>query len=103
MISCRSAETVLVRILWQYGIPKKGYSISTRHIRAFCRAITVPANPSTNPGSNPGTNLGGPIATPDTGDLAGLLNRNPRFFEVNRVILDLQDSPIGPRSRILLR
>ena len=61
--------------------------------------ITVPANAGTNPGSNPG----GPIATPDTGDLAGLLNGNPRFFELNRVVLDRQDSPIGPKSRILLR
>ena len=61
--------------------------------------ITVPTNTGINPGSNPG----GPIAAPDTGDLNGLLTGNPRFFEVNRVVLDRQDSPIGPKSRILLR
>jgi hypothetical protein len=43
------------------------------------------------------------IATPDSADLAGLLNGYPRFFEVNWVVLDRQDSPIGPKSRILLR
>ncbi len=62
-------------------------------------SITVPANTATNPGTNPGS----PIATPDPSDLAGLLNGNPQFFEVNRVVLDRQDSPIGPKSRILLR
>ena len=48
-------------------------------------------------------NANGTIATPDSADLAGLLNGYPRFFEVNRVVLDRQDSPIGPKSRILLR
>ncbi|MCY7408038.1 MAG: hypothetical protein LH631_11870 [Alkalinema sp. CAN_BIN05] len=61
--------------------------------------ITVPANTATNPGTNPGS----PIAEADSADLAGLLNGNPRFFEVNRVVLNSQDSPIGPKSRILLR
>ncbi len=65
--------------------------------------ITVPANTAINPGTNPGSNPGGPIATPDSGDLAGLLNGNPRFFEVNRMVLERQDAPIGPKSRILLR
>jgi hypothetical protein len=85
--------TVTVR---SYGITAVPVSLS----------ITVPASTATNPGADsggPGGNLGGPIATPDPGDLAGLLNGNPRFFEVNRVVLDLQDSPIGPKSRILLR
>ena len=65
--------------------------------------ITVPTNTGANPGGNPGSNPGGPIAPADPSDLAGLLNGSPRFFELNRVVLDKQDSPIGPKSRILLR
>jgi hypothetical protein len=62
--------------------------------------ITIPASGTNNPGSGP---IAGPIAAPDTGDLSGLLTGNPRFFEVNRIILEGKDVPIGPKSRILLR
>ncbi len=65
--------------------------------------ITVPTNTGANPSGNPNGSPGGPIAPDDSGDLAGLLKGNPRFFEVNRVVLDKQNSPIGPKSRILLQ
>ena len=58
---------------------------------------TLTTNPTPNPTPNPTQpiNSGSPIAdlaTPDS-----------RFFEINRVVLDRQQSPIGPRSRVLLR
>ena len=62
-------------------------------------SFTIPSstlttsNPTQNP--TPPINPGSPIAdlaTPDS-----------RFFEINRVVLDRQQSPIGPRSRVLLR
>jgi hypothetical protein len=63
--------------------------------------ITIPNNATSNPVSGP---IAGPGSIPsDPGDLAGFLNSNPRFFEVNRVVLEGKDIPIGPRSRILLR
>ncbi len=62
--------------------------------------ITIPANATNNLGSGP---IAGPIASPDPGDLAGLLAGNPRFFEVNRIVLEGKNEPIGPKSRILLR
>ena len=81
------AATVTVR---SYGITAVPVALT----------ITVPTNSATTTITG---NSGSPIAAPDTGDLAGLLIGNPRFFEVNRVVLDRQDSPIGPKSRILLR
>jgi hypothetical protein len=69
-------------------------------------SITIPANATSgtsNPGSGPVGGPGSPIASPDTGDLTGFLNSNPRFFEVNRIVLEGKDVIIGPKSRILLR
>ena len=73
----------------------RSYGITAVPVSLIIIVPTTTSASTTSPAS--------PIATPDTGDLAGLLNGNPRFFEVNRVVLDRQDSPIGPKSRILLR
>lgn len=64
-------------------------------------SITIPNGSTNNPGSGP---IGsGSTPVPDLGDVDSFLSSNPRFFEVNRVILEGKEAPIGPRSRILLR
>lgn len=57
--------------------------------------ITIPTT-TVNLGTNP-------IVTPNSGDISSLINGDPRFFEINRVILEPSNAPIGPKSRILLR
>ncbi len=53
-----------------------------------------------NPISNP---VSSPIAKTPTVDV-GTVYRSNQFFEVNRVVLESQKaSPVGPRSRVLLR
>ncbi len=67
-------------------------------------SITIPNSAANNPGLGPiGSGSSGSGVVSDPGDLAGLLTGNPRFFEVNRIILNGKEAPIGPKSRILLR
>jgi hypothetical protein len=78
----------------------KSYSITAVPVTL---SIIIPANATNNPGSGPIGGPGSPIAPPNTGDLTVFSNSDPRFFEVNRIILEGKDVPIGPKSRILLR
>ncbi len=77
----------------------KSYSITAVPVTL---SITIPSSATTNPGSGPIGPGSGPGPS-DPGDLTGFLNSNPRFFEVNRIVLDGKEVPIGPKSRILLR
>ncbi len=76
----------------------KSYGITAMPVTL---SVIIPNTATNNPGSGP---IGGPGAAPSNpGDIDGFLTSNPRFFEVNRVILEGKEAPIGPRSRILLR
>ena len=56
-------------------------------------------NPTQSPTQNPTQNINPSTLQP----IGGPVTPDSRFFEINRVVLDRQQAPIGPRSRILLR